>query len=840
MRERFRRLAVKAVMMTALLVAPAELLAVPAKPVRRTVTLADGTKVEATLQGDEHLHFFRLDDGRVAIPQDGGRYRLSTLREVREVWTERMQEARERQTARLQKARGGELLALTRQADTWQGAGSNALRAKAHKANSIYQGQKRGLVILVNFSDLTMSVSNPQSTYNDFFNKVGYNQGGMTGSVHDYFYSQSYGQFDLQFDVVGPITLRKPHGYYGADMNGSKDVYVHEMVRDACQAVDAQVDFSRYDWDGDGWVDQIFFVYAGYGQNFGAPDDCIWPHEHTIAYQGLKLDGTGIGTYACSCELRGTEGKQMDGIGTACHEFTHCMGIMDHYDTSGDNFGMGHWDVMCSGSYNNDSRTPSAYTAYERWVSGWLDPVEINKATYVQAMKPLEDEPEAYVLYNDYASNEFYLLENRQQKGWDGGQDGHGLLVVHVDYDEYAWRSNSVNTIADHQRMTIIPADGLLSLGTHAGDPWPGTSRKTSLTDVTSPAATVYNAGPNDYSFMGKPLTEIAEDEARGHISFACMRGTLPTPVLNAAATDITSSSFSIGWNAVEGATSYEVSLRERPAPYANPEQACVLREDFAKCWSKSTSLSSIANKLDNYTAKPGWTGSRLFTSSNYLKMGQGSNMGELTTPMLDTPLADGLTIVLTLTPFGSSNKMTGSVSILLKSGNMQGSYDADGAQTLIFTTPSIEEAYQVQLSPSTICYISRFEVYDGVFSSKQLGIDDDDEDSGKQSIPMAGGKRSVKRNAITTTTFTTTEPHYTFTGLTSTSKYFVSVRALTDLGPSKWSAERQVALDQTAIFTPTGEQTATSSVWYNLQGQPVARPQRGIYIHDGKKVLVK
>ena len=220
--------------------------------------------------------------------------------------------------------------------------------------------------------------------------------------------------------------------------------------------------------------------------------------------------------------------------------------------------------------------------------------------------------------------------------------------------------------------------------------------------------------------------------------------------------------------------------------------------------------------------------------------MGQGSNMGELTTPMLDTPLADGLTIVLTLTPFGSSSKMKGSVSILLKSGNMQGSYDADGTQTLIFTTPSIEEAYQVQLSPSTVCYISRFEVYDGVFTSKQLGIDDDDEDSGKQSIPMAGGKRSVKRKAITTTTYTTTEPHYTFTGLTSTSKYFVSVRALTDLGPSKWSAERQVALDQTAIFTPTGEQTATSSVWYNLQGQPVARPQRGIFIHDGKKVLVK
>lgn len=827
-------------MMTALLVAPAELLAVPAKPVRRTVTLADGTKVEATLQGDEHLHFFRLDDGRVAIPQDGGRYRLSTLREVREVWTERMQEARERQTARLQKARGGELLALTRQADTWQGAGSNALRAKSHKANSIYQGQKRGLVILVNFSDLTMSVSNPQSTYNDFFNKVGYNQGGMTGSVHDYFYSQSYGQFDLQFDVVGPITLRKPHGYYGADQNGSKDVYVHEMVRDACQAVDAQVDFSRYDWDGDGWVDQIFFVYAGYGQNFGAPDDCIWPHEHTIAYQGLKLDGTGIGTYACSCELRGTEGKQMDGIGTACHEFTHCMGIMDHYDTSGDNFGMGHWDVMCSGSYNNDSRTPSAYTAYERWVSGWLEPVEINKATYVQAMKPLEDEPEAYVLYNDYAPNEFYLLENRQQKGWDGGQDGHGLLVVHVDYDEYAWRANSLNTIADHQRMTIIPADGLLTLGTHAGDPWPGTSRKTSLTDVTSPAATVYNAGPNDYSFMGKPLTEIAEDEARGQISFACMRGTLPTPVLGEVS-DVTSSSFSIDWQPVEGATSYEVSLHEKPAPYATPEQASVLKEDFSKCVTKSIGLSSIGNKLDKYLSTMGWTGTNLFTSPNYLKMGKGDKMGTLLTPSLDTPLADDITIVLTMAPYAGNDKVAGILRIQVKGKSLSGSFSAKDKKTFFFTASGIAEPFNLSIEPSTVGYISYLAVYDGSFTQEQLGFEKEEDDDQK-SIMAEDGKHAVKRKVGTTTTFTTTEPHYTFTGLISTSKYTVTVRALTDLGPSKWSLEKEVKLDQTSIAAPvaTDKTANTNTGVYNLQGQPVAHPQHGIYISNGKKVLLK
>lgn len=835
MRERAKRLAAKAVLLAAVMAAPVQMMAVPAKPVRRTVTLADGTRVEATLQGDEHLHFFRLDDGRVALPQGEGRCRLASEREVSTLWTERMSEARERQSARLKKARGEELWT-----PDWQ---TGTPRRSPAKAQSAYQGQKRGLVILVNFSDLKMSVSQPQAAYQDFFNKEGYNQDGMTGSVHDYFLSQSYGQFDLQFDVVGPVNLGKPHSFYGADSDNGVDANAYVMVMEACRAVDNQVDFSRYDWDGDGWVDQIFFVYAGYGQNYGAPDACIWPHESSIASVGLTLDGTGIGTYACSCELRGTKDTQMDGIGAACHEFSHCMGIMDHYDTSGDNFGMGHWDVMCSGSYNNSSRTPSAYTAYERWVSGWLEPVEINKATLVQGMKPLEDEPEAYVLYNDYNPNEFYLLENRQQRGWDGAQDGHGLLVVHVDYSAQAWRSNTINTVADRQRMTIIPADGSLDAGSLAGDPWPGTMRKTSLTDTTSPAATVYSEGPDGYACMGKPLTDITEDEARGLISFACMRGTLPTPVLGDV-TDVTSSSFALAWEPVEGAASYEISLKEKPAPYATPEQACMLREDFTKCVSKSNGLSSIGGKMDKYTTTPGWTGTNLYTSPNYLKIGQGSKMGTLVTPTLDTPLADDVTIVCTLAPYGNDTKVTGKVKVLRKGGNMSAVINTEGRETLLLRASGVDDPFQISVEPTTVCYISHLAVYDGDFSAEQLGVDTGgDDESDKQSV-MAydGDRRAARRKAGTTTVLTTSEPRYTFTGLTSTSKYYVTVRAIADQSNSKWSRQVEVKLDQTAIEAPlaTGSSQQFAMPWYTLQGQRVQKPTRGIYVHNGRKVLVK
>lgn len=835
MKERFKRIATRAMLLTTLAVMPTQMWAVPALPVRSTVTLADGTKVEATLQGDEHLHFFRLDDGRLALPQNDGNYRLASEQEVSTLWTERMTEARKRQSTRLMKARGEELWT-----PVWQKSGRAAAKKYAAKASTAFQGQKRGLVILVNFTDLYMSVPNPQATFNDFFNKEGYNQGGMTGSVHDYFASQSYGQLDLLFDVVGPVTMSQPHSYYGEDKDGSTNANIKEMVEEACRKADSQVDYTRYDWDGDGEVDQVFFIFAGYAQSQGAPSDCIWPHEWSVSERNLSFDGVRIGTYACSSELRGKEGTEMDGIGTACHEFSHCLGIMDHYDTQGSNYGMGSWDVMASGSYNNSSRTPSGYTAYERWVSGWLEPVEINKATYVQNMKALVDEPEAYVLYNDYNPNEFYLLENRQQKSWDSGHNGHGLLVVHVDYDRNTWLYNQINVDANRQRMTIIPADASLNSGSTSGDPWPGSMHKTSLTDATSPAAIVYNAGPDGYAFMGKPLTEIAEDEARGQISFACMRGTLPTPVLGEVS-DVTSSSFSIDWQPVEGATSYEISLHEKPAPYATPEQACVLKEDFSKCVTKSIGLSSIGNKLDKYLSTMGWTGTNLFTSPNYLKMGKGDKMGTLLTPSLDTPLADDITIVLTMAPYAGNDKVSGSLKIQVKGKSLSGSFSAKDKKTFFFTASGIAEPFTLSIEPSTVGYISYLAVYDGSFTQEQLGFEKEEDDDQK-SILAEDGKHAVKRKVGTTTTFTTTEPHYTFTGLTSTSKYTVTVRALTDLGPSKWSLEKEVKLDQTSIAAPvaTDKTANTNTGVYNLQGQPVAHPQHGIYISNGKKVLLK
>lgn len=241
------------------------------------------------------------------------------------------------------------------------------------------------------------------------------------------------------------------------------------MVAEACKLADATVNFKDYDWDGDGEVDQIFVLYAGHGEASWDDEDTIWPHAWTLedaADITLTLDGVRINSYACSCEL-GSDGK-IDGIGTICHEFSHCFGLMDMYDTSySGNFGMCSWSLMDSGGYNSNGFVPAGYTSFEKMSVGWKQPIEMTGDMEVQNLKPYSDGGEAYILYNEANRNEFFLLENRQNVGWDEGLEDNGLLAIHVDYDAGVWAYNEVNTTVDtysannHQRCTVIPADGV-------------------------------------------------------------------------------------------------------------------------------------------------------------------------------------------------------------------------------------------------------------------------------------------------------------------------------------------------------------------------------------------
>lgn len=318
-------------------------------------------------------------------------------------------------------------------------------------------GDVRVPIILVAYQDVPFTIENVREVWNDIANKPGYSEHGAVGSMADYFYEQSHGQFRVTFDVIGPVTLPEKREYYGMDKGGRTDVGINQMIMEACNMTNAlpDVDFSRYDWDGDGSVETVLVVYAGVGQNYiGAPADVVWPKQ---GYIGGRLDNKiGLRNYACANEL-GWPSMQQEGFGTLIHEFSHCLGLPDLYNVSvdvNDYIIFDEWDVMDGGCYANDSWAPVGYSAYERYLCGWLEPEALPDDAGVEAMAPMYDGGKVYRL--DHSSGKEYLLfENRQQQCFDSYLPGHGLLVTHVGSSNINPNNGTMVTVYP------IPADGL-------------------------------------------------------------------------------------------------------------------------------------------------------------------------------------------------------------------------------------------------------------------------------------------------------------------------------------------------------------------------------------------
>lgn len=476
--------------------------AVPARPgVKKALRLTDGTEVTAELKGDEFCHYWLADDGTAYIKEDNKDiYKAISIDSL-------TRQGIARRTAANQ----------TRMRRT---PGMGRMGKPTH-----YTGQKRGLIILMQFPDRTFAdEASARERYRRIANQPGFSsEEGFTGSVYDYFKAQSRGAFELTFDVMGPYTTPRRAKYYGQDYQGSLDVHVGELIAEACQQADAEVNFADYDWDGDGEADQVVVIYAGQGQAAGGDENTIWPHEGKLSgigssQQPLTLDNVKIDTYACSCELG--LNNTIDGIGTICHEFSHCLGLPDMYDTQSNygseyrKYGMSYWDLMDLGNYNDNSFTPAGYTAYERTFCGWMEPKVLTADTTVTAMRPLTEGGEAYIIRNDAHPDEYYMLENRQPTGWDAGLPGRGLLVVHVDYNEERWATNNVNTYSE--RCTVIRADNSDNRATNdltdvAGDIYPYGSNN-SLTNTSVPAATLNNDNTDGGQLMNKSILGITQN----------------------------------------------------------------------------------------------------------------------------------------------------------------------------------------------------------------------------------------------------------------------------------------------------------------------------------------
>lgn len=558
--------------------------AVPANGTPFVVVQSDGSELTVKLCGDEGFHYFKTTDNvpivrdgddffyYAAIGSDGKIASSGILAHEKDCRTEVEQSYVDCYLNDVANAITMQWKSsFDKRNNVYRNSATHLMNNRAIGVSQGYFGDKKGLVILVNFANLSMSGSQPQQVFRKMFNEKGYSDNGHIGSVHDYFYDQSYGQFNLTFDIVGPVTLANDYGYYGRniDLTSGADANPREMVIEACRYADEFVDFKDYDWDGDGEVDQVFVVYAGYGEHSGAPGNTIWPHESSLGKQFITLDGVKINTYACSSEFSGNTGKTLSGIGTACHEFSHCLGFPDLYDTDySGGFGMSYWDVMNSGSYSGYRGTgeiPYGYSAYEKWQAGWLIPLEINESSKDLKIDDLGDTPSAYILHNEGDRNEFFILENHQTKKWysclGSNKAQHGLMVTHIDFDEQSWRTNNVNQYPNHQRFTIVPADNSYgqTIDDLMGDLYPGSRNVVSLTNTSHVTAggLLFNSNSDNSKYLNRTLCNIKEvDDA---VVLDVLVGSDVVPIA-LDATDISDKGYTANWSNVPGAKSYTLA----------------------------------------------------------------------------------------------------------------------------------------------------------------------------------------------------------------------------------------------------------------------------------------
>ncbi len=442
----------KLILALALLLAQtAAVRAAKAFPYPMTFTQSDGTQITVRMFGDEDFHWYTDMDGNLLERNGNDFVRLMVDKET--------YLAQGKATAAKSAAR--------REAIAWK--------------SSLFphEGSPKAVVILAEYSDTLFTVKDPKASFEQYLNladgspvNLGNDEHRNCGSVRQYFEEASYGAYTPQFDVYGPVTLPNPMAYYGGTNSEGSDEKYTQLVADACEAADSLVDFSEYDADGNGSVDLVYVIYAGYGQSTGGDANTIWPksfsYSSSSTYDGKKLARCGVSNEL----LMPSADYRINGIGLFCHEFSHCLGMPDFYaDFSANNQGMENWSIMDNGEYNNYGYYPTMYTAWEREAFGWDSIPTITEAGQYSLVP--EQYKRAVKVENDNNSNDYFVLEHFETTGFNSrvawGSSSYcptleGMLIYHVNYSSSAFSLSSMpNNIKGSPRMTVIPADGLLA-----------------------------------------------------------------------------------------------------------------------------------------------------------------------------------------------------------------------------------------------------------------------------------------------------------------------------------------------------------------------------------------
>ncbi|MDR2840023.1 MAG: M6 family metalloprotease domain-containing protein, partial [Paludibacter sp.] len=517
--------------------------AVPAPPYPVSYTLPDSSTITIQLHGDEFAHWASSSDDYTLLHNAAGFYEYAVKDARGDLVASGMrakniaertvaEHAFLQQTPRNLKFSATQISMMQQLRQTRD----NAMRSYSAQAGDTAPtttpqhapvvGVVHAPLILVDFPGKPFTRT--QADFQALMNNVNYtatSDGAITGSVHDYFLASSYNQLNFQVDVFGPFTMSHSIAYYDETSNGDPS----QMAREAAIAADAAgCNFANYDVNNDGIVDGIHIIFAGYGQEAGAPvGQSIWSHAWAVYGTQLRLDNKRISSYSCSPELRNSSGTSMTYIGVIAHELSHVFGLPDLYDTDYANSGgqavhLDQWDIMASGSWNDNGRTPALHSAYCRDLLGWVTAVELDNtpADIVLPNPALQTQGVAYKV-NTNTPREYFLLENRQKQGWDTFIPASGLLIYHVDSNYIAIAGNSINANPTHRGLYVKQAGGGANStnGNRTIDPYPQGSNN-SFTDSSTPNAKSW-AGANTI----RPITDITHNTANRTVSFKFLGG---------------------------------------------------------------------------------------------------------------------------------------------------------------------------------------------------------------------------------------------------------------------------------------------------------------------------
>ena len=551
--------------------------AVPAYPGVIKVKQADGTEISIRLHGDEFGHYTTTEDGfPIVYNEITKNYEYATLENGnivscgivasnainRNANTNKMLASFDKSqiinAALKMRQANKEKLAERLTSSNSKTLKSGQTPNKALMNDFPHFGEQHSIVILLEFNNCSFSVvDDAKQFYTDALNKEGFTyENGATGSARDFFIASSHGAFKPTFDVYGPVKID-----YGVNDAGTGDqltaINTGTFLKAAIAQLDGKIDFKQYDHDDDGYVDNIYLYYAGYGAADSGKKNVLWPHSYNLEgwmTSYTTKDGVKIGQYTCSNEIDGQRPQYPCGIGTFVHEFGHCLGLMDHYDVNYkvQSKAPGYWDTMAMGSYTNNSNTPPLYSSYECYELEWIEPETLtSKTTDVCSLPDLGSSNKAYRIAVPGNEDEYYMFENRQKTGWDTYLPGHGMLVWHIDYDKDLWEANAVNTDELHQHIDIVEANGQDSGGYTGlgGITFPGTSN-----------VTTYDFKAWDKNSLIQ-LDKIKEEN--GTVSFIVKGSDSGITTPQATISDEGYDSFKCSWDKVKGAEFYIVNVNK-------------------------------------------------------------------------------------------------------------------------------------------------------------------------------------------------------------------------------------------------------------------------------------